>query len=255
MRTLHTLHLLAALTLTTVFTACGSSDQPTIKDHNLVVLVDISGSALAGLESHAPELEAKLLRTLGPNDRLVVLAIDNASETWAKPLFELDMAAHEFVNPNLPSTMRQQVAVQQRAAFLDSVARAFRPSLLAAVAARSGSNKQTDIFGAFTMANKEVRALQHNHLIVLSDMLHESTSLNFDKLLRARKDLLQELPRAPKVVLPFEQVLVFTGDNSAMRDGYYKALETFWKEWFAQNSAALQAYSSGGIRNLIAQHP
>lgn len=253
MRTLNTLHLLAALTLTMVFTACGSSDQPVITGHNHVVLVDISGSALAGLETHAPDLEAKLLRTLSPHDRLVVLAIDNASETWAKPLFELDMAAREFVNPNLPTTMRQQVAVQQRAAFLDSVARAFQPALLAAVAARSGSNKQTDIFGAFTMARKEVRTQQHNHLIVLSDMLHESSTLNFDKLLHARKDLLQELTRAPKVELPFEQVLVFTGDNSAMRDGYYKALETFWKEWFVQNNAPLRAYSSGGIRNELVQ--
>lgn len=253
MRTLNTLHLLAALTLTMVFTACGTSDQPVITGHNHVVLVDISGSALAGLETHAPELEDKLLRTLGSNDRLVVLAIDNASETWAKPLFELDMAAREFVNPNLPTTMRQQVAVQQRAAFLDSVARAFQPALLAAVAARSGSNKQTDIFGAFTMARKEVRTQQHNHLIVLSDMLHESSTLNFDKLLHARKDLLQELTRAPKVELPFEQVLVFTGDNSAMRDGYYKALETFWKEWFVQNNAPLRAYSSGGIRNELVQ--
>lgn len=249
------LHLLIALTVAVTFSACGSTEQPAVTGHNHVVLVDISGSALVELNAHAPDLEQKFLRTLGPADRLVVLAIDNASETWAKPLFELDMAARDFVNPNLPTTMRQQVADQQRAAYLDSVAAAFQPILKAAVAARAKSNKLTDIFGAFAMARKEARAQQRNHLVVLSDMLHESSSLNFDKLLLARKDLMGVLPQAPMVDLPFEEVLVFTGDNSTMRPGSFKALEGFWTEWFARNNAPLKEYTSGGIRIEIAQQP
>jgi hypothetical protein len=253
MRTLHTLRCLAVLAIALAFTSCEYLQTAEAPGHNLVVPVDISGSAVKDLEAHAPQLEDRLLRTLGPKDRLVVLAIDNASETWADPLFELDMSTKNFVNPNLPVTVRQRVADQQRAAFLDSVSRGFRPALLAGVEARAKSSEYTDIFGAFTLARKKVRPGAVNHLIVLSDMLHESASLNFHKLLSARRDLMKELPKAPKADLPFEQVLVFTGNNSEMKDGHYKVLETFWKAWFTEHNVPLRDYTSGGMQTQMVQ--
>jgi hypothetical protein len=64
---------------------------------------------------------------------------------------------------------------------------------------------------------------------------------------------MKELPKAPKADLPFEQVLVFTGNNSEMKAGHYKALETFWKTWFAEHNVPLREYTSGGMQTQMVQ--
>lgn len=247
MNTISTLRTLAALVVCALFAACGSDQPAGPVGNNYVVLVDISASALKDLDGHAADIEQKLLRSMGPMDRLTILAIDDASETFAQPLFQLDMAAKDFVNKSLPVTVRKTVADQDRAAYVDSVQTGFSVALRSAVEERRESAKLTDIFGAFTMASKQVRPTMTNHLIVLSDMVHEGRELNFERSFRKNANLQQLLPNAPEAALPFQNVLVYTGNNTELGHEKFRAVQAFWTSWFAQYNVPLRDYTSGGI--------
>ena len=247
MNTTTPLRTLAALVVCALFAACGSDSPTGPIGNNYVVLVDISASALKDLEGHAADIEQKLLRSMGPKDRLTILAIDDASETFAKALFQLDMAAKDFVNKSLPVTVRKTVADQDRAAYMDSVLSGFGDALRSAAEERRESAKYTDIFGAFTMARKQARPTMTNHLLVLSDMVHEGHELNFERSLRKSADLQQLLPNVPEAELPFQHVLVYTGNNTELGQEKFRAVQAFWTSWFAQYNVPLRDYTSGGI--------
>jgi len=251
MSTSNTLRTLAAMiTVSIVLVAC----EPAPKAHNHVVLLDISGSSLKDLDDRASDIEHKLLRTMGPKDRISVLAIDDASESWAKPLFQLDLGAKNFVNRSLPVTVRRTVADQDRAAYLDSVISGFSSALHAAVARRTDSKNLTDIIGAFANAKTEIQPGMVNHLVVLSDMLNEGRDLNFQTMLNQGLDLQSALDNCPKTELPFDDVCVFTGDNATLGAPKFRALKGFWESWFAQQHVPLRIYTSGGIRTDLAQN-
>lgn len=247
MRHMITLRFIAAMFVASVLTSCGDK-VPT--DHNHVVLLDLSGSAAKDLPSNLADVEAKLLRSLGPKDRLTVLAIDDASESWAQPLFQLDLGAEDFVQPQLPSTIRSTVADQDRAAHLDSAASSFVATVQQRAVSRSASGGLTDIFGALTKANDHAHPNMLNHLWVLCDMEHEDASINFRKACATGSDLKEFLPKAPVLEVKFGDVHVFTGNNSLMGKRKFEAITAFWNAYFKQQKVPVITYTSGGMREV-----
>ena len=244
-----------AIALSTVlfFSACEHLQDVEQTGINHVVQVDISGSALHDLPDHAAAIEARLLRHLGAKDRLVVLPIDHASLTHVKPMFELDMASKNFEDPSMPITTRKAMADHARGEYLQRVSAGFKDRLAKAAEERQDNRKYTDIFGALRQAAQEVREGRSNQLWLLCDMLHESESMNMDRLQRAGKPLEGVRNQAPRIELPFDRVLIFTGDNSKLGGKRFAELESFWKRWFSDQGLTVGIYASGGIRNEMVQ--
>ena len=255
MRTNTLLRNTIALCTVLFFSACEYFQGHEEVGVNHVVLVDISSSALHDLPGHAAAIESMVLRHLGPKDRLVVLPIDDASLTHVEPMFELDMATKDFVDPSMPITTRQAMADHARGEYLQRVSAGFKASLAKSAEERKDNRKYTDIFGALRQASAEVRPGRSNQLWMLCDMLHECEAVNMDHLQKGGKPLEGARSKAPRIDLPYERVLVFTGDNSKLGQARRSELEAFWKGWFAEQGLAVGAYSSGGIRGDLAQHP
>lgn len=247
----HIAIVLFALTLPSSCGIVGSKEAP---GNNHVVLMDISGSALMDLDANISDVETKLLRKLGPKDRLTVLAIDDASLTWAEPLFQLDLTDTSFVQKALPVTVRGTVAEQSRAAYLDTLASAFAQQVRDAVRQRKESDGLTDIFGALEIANGQYRAGMLNYLWIQSDMKHEGRELNLVQALKQRQDLQQLVPQAPAVQLGFEHVCAFTGNNSKDGGPKFEAIKGFWLAYFREHRIPIRVYTSGRlVEQLTAQ--
>lgn len=231
-------------------TGCGYFGSKEAPGNNHVVLMDISGSALMDLDANISDVESKLLRKLGPKDRLTVFAIDDASLTWAEPLFQADLTDTSFVQKSLPVTVRGTVAQQSRAAYLDTLASTFARKVREAVQRRAESDSLTDIFGALTIANAQYRTGMLNYLWIQSDMKHEGREFNLATALKQGQDLLQLVPEAPVVQLGFEQVCAFTGNNSKVGAPQFTALKDFWLAYFLVHRISIREYRSG---RLVAQ--
>lgn len=247
-------HLAIVLFALVLPTGCGYFGSKEAPGNNHVVLMDISGSALMDLDANISDVETKLLRKLGPKDRLTVLAIDDASLTWAEPLFQADLADTSFVQKALPVTVRGTVAQQSRAAYLDTLASAFAQKVREAVRQRKESDGLTDILGALAIANGQYRAGMLNHLWIQSDMKHEGRELNLVTALRQGQDLLQLVPKAPAVQLGFEHVCAFTGNNSEDGGPKFEAVKGFWLAYFREHRIPIRVYTSGRlVEQLTAQ--
>lgn len=247
-------HLAIVLFALLLPTGCGYFGSKEAPGNNHVVLMDISGSALMDLDANISDVESKLLRKLGPKDRLTVFAIDDASLTWAEPLFQADLTDTSFVQKSLPVTVRGTVAQQSRAAYLDTLASTFARKVREAVQRRTESDSLTDIFGALTIANGQYRSSMLNYLWIQSDMKHEGRSLNLARALKRDQDLLQLLPQAPSVQLGFEHVCAFTGNNSKDGDAKFNAIRNFWLAYFREHRIPIRVYTSGRlVEQLTAQ--
>lgn len=245
---------LVLLTLVLLFglTSCGYLFGPSEKEGtNNVCYLDISSSDTANLNLRLADMRDRLLTQLGPMDALMVMAIDRASLTAAIPLFEVDLARHEFENPAFPPTIQGDMADKARAAFLDSVAQAFPEVVRAGVAARKANNQRTDILGALRQAAQYVKPERVNRLFLLSDMLNDSEELNLDKLRKQGADLNKAMEALPSLHLPYDGISVFTGDNSTIKAGDFAKLQNCWSRYFHKCGVPLAVYTSGGVREAL----
>lgn len=249
----HTLALLMFV-LTMGCSSCEKITGSTAKEGvNSVCYVDISSSDTANLNLRLVDLRDKLLTQLGPKDALLVMAIDKASLTAAIPLFELDLATKRFDNPAFPPTIKGAMAEKARAAFLDSVARSFVGTVKQGVVSRMANNQRTDILGALRQAVQYVKPERVNRLYVLSDMLNDSEELNLDKLRKQDADLKKVMESVPALNLPYEEVYVFTGDNSTIKAADFAKLQACWSCYFQRCGIQPTAYTSGAIRLELAE--
>jgi len=247
---------LVLLALLFGLTSCGYLFGPTEKEGiNNVCYLDISSSDTANLNLRLADMRDKLLGRLGPKDALRVMAIDKASLTAAIPLFEVDLASQEFENPAFPPHIQGDMADKARAAFVDSVALAFADVLRAGVASRIANNQSTDILGALRQAVHYVKPERVNRLFLFSDMLNDSEELNLDELCKQGADFDKAMQVLPTLHLPYDDICVFTGDNSSIKPDYFSKINDSWSRYFHKHGVPIRVYTSGGISTDLAHLP
>ena len=245
-------HILVLLMLSMGCSSCAKITGPASKDGvNHVCYLDISSSDTANLNLRLADLRDKLLTQLGPKDALLVMAIDKASLTAAIPLFKLDLATKRFDNPAFPPTIKGAMAEKAKVAFLDSVARSFVGTVKQGVVSRVANNQRSDILGAIRQAVQYVNPERFNRLYLLSDMLNDSEELNLDRLRKQGADLGKAMEAIPTLSLPYDEVLVFTGDNSRIKAEDFIRLHGCWKSFFQRCGVRVTAYTSGEMRTEL----
>ena len=113
----------------------------------------------------------------------------------------------------------------------------------------------TDILGALILASQIFDQRPSNEdlkaLVILSDMQNHTRELNLES--RSGVPALSSLATAPDgvpVKLPHVQVYALGVDGAGKTAAHWQALEQFWRGYFSQSGAALDAFSA--LRELPA---
>ncbi len=205
---------------------------------NLVVAVDLSGSVghASGLD-HKTELQrdvaavGKLLVSIPAGSRVTVIGITDRS--FAEPYVLL--SAHLDGNEG----------------YFQERIKAAREQLLAAWQKRSAkfveNFSQTDLFGSLVMASQvfESRDGRRNVLVILSDMRHETRSLNLARLpvVPVKATLARVAGDNLVADLKGIDVYVLGVDAAGKSVGYWNSLRDFWLAYFDKAGANVRAYS------------
>lgn len=107
--------------------------------------------------------------------------------------------------------------------------------------------QQTDLLGSLVVASQlfEARTGWRNVLVLLSDMRHETKTLNLAKPATIPVDMMLAKAEANHLIanLSGVEVYVLGVDGSGKDVAYWNSLRQFWVEYFKKGGASLRTYS------------
>lgn len=214
---------------------------------SIVCLLDISGSTKENnLNFFLDNIVNEAIDKMDESTSLVILAIDNGSQTAAAPLFEMDLSKVDFVDPSLPMTVRDKMAARKKAQFIVELKSSFKQKVLEKINERRAYATHTDIFGS--LGQVERYKSNQTTVMIFSDMLNYSEVFNMERLVKKKANLMEELNNAPAVNAKGKiNVYVSTGDNVNLGPKKYNAIKEFWEAYFNKNGYELTDYTSGQL--------
>jgi hypothetical protein len=106
---------------------------------------------------------------------------------------------------------------------------------------------QTDLLGAIVMSSQvfEPKEGHRNVLVILSDMRHETRTLNFAKLSIVPADATMRRVEREHLVASLKgvEVYVLGVDGAGKSVTYWDSLRAFWLAYFGKAGAKVRAYS------------
>jgi hypothetical protein len=205
---------------------------------NLVVAVDLTASVgrASGLDQKT-ELQrnvasvGQLLNSIPAGSHVTVVGITDRSFTQPYVLLSARLDGNEGYFKERIATARQQLvaAWQKRSQeFVENFS-------------------QTDLLGALVVSSQvfEPRDGHRNILVILSDMRHETPSLNLGKLTRVpAQPTLDKVSHAGLIAgLKGVEVYVLGVDAAGKSVAYWNSLHDFWLSYFEKAGAKVRAYS------------
>ncbi len=205
---------------------------------NLVVALDLTGSVVhaSGLD-HKTELQrdvaavGQLLASIPAGSRVTVIGITDRSFAQPYVLLSARLDGNEgYFKERIGSARQQLVAAWQKRSqsFVENFS-------------------QTDLLGALVMTSQvfEPREGHRNVLVILSDMRHETRSLNLAKLTVVPvQPTLDRVVRANLMAdLKGIDVYVLGVDAAGTSVGYWTSLRDFWLAYFEKAGAKVRTYS------------
>jgi len=227
-----------AAALCSLLFSAGMSRANAAEPLNLVVAVDLTASVggASGLDDKT-ELQrdvasvGQLLAAIPAGSRVTVIGITDRSFAEPYVLLSARLDGNEgYFKERIASARRQLLAAWQKRSqkFVENFS-------------------QTDLLGALVMASQvfEPRDGHRNMLIILSDMRHETRSLNLAKFtLVPVQPALDRVTRAGLVAdLKGIEVHVLGVDAAGKSVGYWKTLRDFWLAYFEKAGAKVRTYS------------
>ncbi len=205
---------------------------------NLVVAVDLTASVAgaSGLDQKT-ELQrdmasvGNLLVALPAGSRVTVIGITDRSFAEPYVLLSAHLDGNEgYFKERLNNAHRQLLAAWQKRS--QSLVQNF---------------SQTDLLGALIMSSQvfEPKEGHRNVLVILSDMRHETRTLNLAKFSTVPANAtLQRVEREHLVAsLTGVEVYVLGVDAAGKSVGYWNTLRDFWLAYFGKAGAKVRAYS------------
>lgn len=224
------------------------------KGKNIICVVDFSDSknAATRLQFYMTVIKDNIIPTLGLHDKIVVMPIDKASITNSSDILLDDLSERTF-EPDMASPMEEEQIIKENLKkFKDSLAIAFSRNFQVAVNSRSISSHGTDIFGALDIAKSKLRKGDDNYLILLSDMMNWSNTLNMEPgNNNFNKGTVDEiLGNVPDITMPNTTALVLTAEQVEVSAEHFQLVQSFWTKYFAKNQVRLFDYNSASISKL-----
>lgn len=205
---------------------------------NLVVAVDLTASVAgaSGLDQKT-ELQrdlasvGNLLVALPAGSRVTVIGITDRSFAEPYVLLSAHLDGNEgYFKERLNNAHQQLLAAWQKRS--QSLVQNF---------------SQTDLLGALIMSAQvfEPKEGHRNVLVILSDMRHETRTLNFAKMAIVPTDATVQKVEREHLVASLKGVEVYAlgVDASGKSVGYWNSLRDFWLSYFGKAGAKVRAYS------------
>lgn len=240
--------------------------QPNIVERkNVIAMIDYSGTIKPEtLNIYATTIADNVFGNLSQSDKMILIPIDEASKIEASQLLYHDLNQQGFDKDIRTVTERENV-IKER---LDKYKRENRDAVFNTVIEQKERRKQytklTDILSAIEQAALKTEHFEppssfdqfldsvsgtsemksENVILIFSDMIHESSDLNFlslafdEKLVNKTIADLKAQNRIPNLKGTKVFVCGRTGKTNAMIDG----IHSFWKRYFAEAHADLKAY-------------
>jgi len=249
------------------------------KRKNVICLIDYSGTIKPEtLDIYAKTVVDNVFMNFGPYDKLTLMPIDEGSKIQAVQLISHDMSTEKFTDDK--DNILQAPALEKER--LDKYKREQREQDLDTVKREKENRKQftnfSDILGSLEQAaslldkNEPVpyskqfsdwndntpEFVSENIIVILSDMIHESSELNFLRTVPDQKMIAKTIAdlkannRLPDFTGSKAFVCGRTGKNNAMIDG----IHNFWVSYFKETHAQLVVYDydcSKGVAHYISQ--
>ena len=243
---------------------CGC--QPNIVQRkNVICLIDYSGTIKPEtLNIYAKTITDDVFGNLLQSDKMVLIPIDEGSKIKAVQLLYYDLNQQGF-DKNVSSVSQRNQEIKQR---LDDYKKENKDSTYNTVIEQKEKRKEftnlTDILGAMEQVSSNMEHLEthstleqfwhsisgssemksENVILIFSDMIHESSDLNFVHTKLDEKTIdkiitdLKSKNRIPDLTGTKVFVCGRTGKNNAMVD----SIHAFWKKYFEESHADLKAY-------------
>lgn len=238
--------LLIVLAVATLYSCDNvTSASPEVSN---ICLVDISGSIdNSNLMFYLENIQKSIIPFLNEKNSLVLLAIDNGSQTAAVPLFEVDMANMQFENPSDPMTARKKLGEQRRKKYLQDISSSFINETMKNIEKRKAYAKKTDIFGSLKQIGRYAK--NRTNVIIFSDMINYSEESNMEKIINSKSSPLERIEEMPIIKGNKSiEIYVCTGDNTNLGTTAYNDLEAFWRIYFSNNDFKLIDYTSSNLK-------
>jgi hypothetical protein len=229
--------------VTMICTACTNSP----KGKNLIVGIDASGTISKDvLNFYLGTLKTKVLPTLSANDKLVILPIDAGSSNACQEIINIDIAA-EMKNIEIEgTTLADEAEKKQRAlaSMLEAkIFATFDSTMTTSIYSRKQYAGKSDLFGFLAMCPKYLDAnRKSNSIIILSDMLQESNSVNI-----SANSTPAELQKHVRKLSIKASVFVLTGETS-YNEVSYTNINAFWKSCIGDS---LKSFNSANTEELV----
>lgn len=243
-----------------------SGCSPEIRNRrNVVCLIDYSGTIKPEtLDVYARAVVDDVMMNLGEYDKMVLMPIDEGSKIQAVQLISHDLSKEPFRKPE-DNPLKAEDLKNER---LKEKKMGFRDADLSTVRQQKELRKQftglTDILGAIDQAaslkdanvtpsfgtglsdwvNGVPEFVSENVIVIASDMIHESSDLNFQRLTMDENTInkiIGDLKSKNKIPdLSGTKIFICgrTGKDNKMVEG----IQNFWKKYFAEAHAELKVY-------------
>lgn len=241
--------IIASLFILLNIISCGPENKFSKSEDkkSIVCLLDISGSTKENnLNVFLDNIASEAIAKMDESTSLVVLAIDNGSQTAATPLFQIDLSKVIFLDPSLPMTVRDKMAIRKKKEFIEELKANFKQEVLAKIIERKKYATHTDIFGSLDQIGRY--KAKTTTVLIFSDMLNYSEVFNMERLVKKQANLLDQMKNVPNVAANgIVNIYVSTGDNVALGPNKFNSVKEFWTSYFVNNGYQLSDYTSGQI--------
>lgn len=230
------------------------------------------------MDIYAKTVVDNVFMNFGPYDKLTLMPIDEGSKIQAVQLISHDMSTEKFTNEK-DNMLQAEAMTKER---LEKYKREQREKDLDTVKREKDNRKQftnfSDILGSLEQAaslmdkNESVpyskqfsdwndntpEFVSENIIVILSDMIHESSELNFFRTTPDEKMISKTMAdlRANNRLPEFAGTKIFvcgrTGKNNAVIDGIHR----FWASYFKETHGDLKVYDydcSKAVASYISQ--
>ena len=229
--------------------ACGlGAACSTERGVSVSVLVDMSSSVKAETQQfYVTAIGDNILSGLDAKDALEVRPIDSSSEQRSEALYSVDLTRQNFARKGDGFAKAPEKVAARVREFIASERTKLEEALRVAAERRRAFSNQTDIIGALNgLGARTGDDQQRPRVIVLfSDMIQESLELDLRRYAdehedeAARKvDKFQKLGRLP-ALKGATVVVVGAGEGETASAVAFRAVRTFWLEFFGRAGATL----------------
>jgi len=256
---------------------CIGCSKETSNRLNVVCLIDFSGSlSQETLQNYVRIISYNIMMNLGERDRLIVMPIDEGTKQEAVKIIYEDLSDHKFSLPTDGFTHAKDSTLKRIIEYVKSKAPSIEREIILQKEKRRKFTYQTDIvsgleqaaellekrnnesfwksIGRFISGKKEI--VSENIIVLLSDMIHESTDFTFATKNGPSQDQTESilnLLRVNNKIPALAGCKVFVNGRTGHSTQQVENIQNFWNQFFRETQAELMVYAFDG-GNEITSH-